>query len=247
MKHVLIVGANVGIGYYIVRQLLEDGNRVSVLDINIDNVSKLKDEYTTSLFTIYADATDEESMNAAIEKAIGHFGKIDVAIYNACMCTFDSVLDSEYKVYEAVMNVNYYGALRLAKTVIPHMRENGGGKIIFTSSGVGVTGFGNISPYASTKGAIEALAKCMAVENERYGISFHLFHPPLTNTESSKELPVPTEFKAAAEKVGRGLGKRIDSKKFIICHSFNQAVQMWLCYRMPLRIGKLMWKMTEAS
>lgn len=48
-------------------------------------------------------------------------------------------------------------------------------------SGVGVTGFGNISPYASTKGAFEALAKCLAVENDEYGITVHLFHPPLTN------------------------------------------------------------------
>lgn len=41
MKHILIVGANVGIGYYTVKQLLEDGRRVSVLDINIENIDKL--------------------------------------------------------------------------------------------------------------------------------------------------------------------------------------------------------------
>ena len=57
------------------------------------------------------------------------------------------------------MDVNYFGALRLSKLILPFMREKKEGRIIFTSSGVGVTGFGNISPYASSKGAIESLAK----------------------------------------------------------------------------------------
>ena len=57
--------------------------------------------------------------------------------------------------------MNYYGALRLVKSVLPYMQAQKYGKIIFTSSGVGVTGFIGISPYASTKGALEALAKSL--------------------------------------------------------------------------------------
>ena len=104
--------------------------------------------------------------------------------------------DSDYDVYRDVMDVNFFGALRLAKTVLPYMREQKEGRIIFTSSGVGVTGFENISPYASTNGAMESLAKCLEIENEEYGISFHLFHPPLTDTDSASGLPIPKEFKA---------------------------------------------------
>lgn len=247
MKHILIVGANVGIGYYTVKQLLEDGRRVSVLDINIENIDKLVADYKDTLLTIKADATDEKSLSEGVNKAIKHFGIPDVAIHNACICTFEGVLETPYETYERVMNVNYYGALRLAKIVLPHMREAKKGRIIFSSSGVGVTGFGNISPYASTKGAIEALAKCLAVENDVHGITVHIFQPPLTNTESSKELPVPKEFKANPEKVGRGLGKRVFKKSFVICHSLNQSLQMKLCYLSPLFMGKMMWKMTQRA
>ena len=56
---------------------------------------------------------------------------------------------------------------------------------------LGLRGFGNISPYASSKGAIESLAKCLEIENQDYGITFHIMHPPLTNTASSSELPYP--------------------------------------------------------
>ena len=175
------------------------------------------------------------------------FGMIDVAIHNACMCTFDSEQDTDYEVYQKVMDINYFGALRLAKTVLPYMREAKKGRVIFTSSGVGVTGFANISPYASTKGAMESLAKCLEIENEAYGISFHLFHPPLTNTASASGLPIPKEFKADPKKVGYGLAERMMSDKFVICHSVSQALQMKFSYRHPLFIGRMMTKMTNRA
>ncbi|MCI7790755.1 MAG: SDR family oxidoreductase [Lachnospiraceae bacterium] len=247
MSNILIVGANQGIGYYMVIRLLEKGNKVAVLDIQDEHISEWKDRYQDSLFVIKADATDEESLSEGIEKTIKEFGNIDIAIHNACLCTFVSEQNTDYEVYKKVMDVNYFGALRLSKLVLPFMRERKQGRIIFTSSGVGVTGFGNISPYASSKGAIEALAKCLEIENREYGITFHIMHPPLTNTASSSGLPVPKEFMADAEKVGRGLADNICSKKFVICHSFSQSLQMKLCYRHPLYMGKMMWKMTQRA
>ena len=140
------------------------------------------------------------------------------------------------------MDVNYFGALRLTKTVLPYMQKAKKGRIIFTSSGVGVTGFADISSYAASKGAIEALAKCLQIENEEYGISFHLFHPPLTDTKSASGISVPKEFMAKAKEVGYGLADRIWLKRFVICHSAIQTVQMKFSYRHPLFIGKMMTK-----
>lgn len=247
MSNILIVGANQGIGYHMVNRLLEKGNKVTVLDIHEEHISELKNQYQDSLLIVRADVTDENSLSDGINAAINEFGKIDIAIQNACLCTFDSEQDTSYEVYKKVMDVNFFGALRLSKLVLPFMREEKKGRIIFTSSGVGVTGFGNILPYASTKGAIESLAKCLEIENQDYGITFHIMHPPLTDTESSSGLPVPKEFMADAEKVGKGLADNIYSKKFVICHSFSQALQMKLCYRHPLYMGKMMWKMTQRA
>ena len=247
MANILIVGADQGIGYYMVRQFLEQGDSVAVLDIRTDNTEKLKEQYRDRLLVIRADATDEASLAAGINSAAGCFGNIDAAIHNACLCTFESEQDTGYETYRKVFDVNYYGALRLAKLVLPMMRRVGKGRIIFTCSGVGVTGFGNISPYASSKGAIEALAKCLLIENRKYGITFHIMHPPLTNTASASGLPVPKEFKADPEKVGRGLAKHAFSNKFVICHSLIQSLQMKLCYRHPLYMGNMMWTMTHRA
>lgn len=247
MANIVIVGANQGIGYYLVKRLLELGNSVAVLDIDIRAVEKLQQHYPQKVLPIIANAQDAVSIQKGIEQAIEHFKSIDIAIHNACLCTFASEPNSDYDVYKKVMDINYFGALRLAKAVLPYMRKANKGRVIFTSSGVGVTGFENISPYASTKGAIESLAKCLEIENSDYGISFHLFHPPLTNTASAQGLPIPKEFKADAQKVGYGLAEHIWSKKFVICHSMIQYLQIKFSYRHPLFIGRMMSKMTRRA
>ena len=247
MANVLIVGANQGIGYYLVEKLLELGNTVTVLDIQINAIEILKEKNQKTVLPIIADARNLSNIENGVHRAIERYGDIDIAIHNACLCTFKSEPDTGYEVYQNVMDVNYFGALRLAKTVLPYMRNSKKGRIIFTSSGVGVTGFSNISPYAASKGAIESLAKCLRIENEEYGITFHLFHPPLTNTKSASGISVPKEFMAEAKKVGYGLADHIWSKKFVICHSVNQAVQMKFSYRHPLYIGKMMAKATKRA
>ncbi len=242
MANILIVGANQGIGYYLTERLLELGNFVAVLDIRTDAVEALKAKYQKAVLPVIADARNLSSIENGVRQAVERFGTIDIAIHNACMCTFEGEKDTDYETYQKVMDINYFGALRLAKTVLPYMRKAKKGRIIFTSSGVGVTGFFNISPYAASKGAIESLAKCLEIENEEYGISLHLFHPPLTNTRSASGIPIPKEFKAEAKKVGYGLAERIWSKKFVICHCASQAAQVRFCYRHPLYIGKMMTK-----
>lgn len=247
MANIIIVGANQGIGYYLTERLLELAHSVTVLDIQLSGISRLQEKYPDTLLPIIADAQQLESIEKGVKQAVERFGNIDIAVHNACMCTFDSEPDTNYEVYQKVMDINYFGALRLAKTVLPFMRKAKKGRIIFTSSGVGVTGFANISPYASTKGAIESLAKCLEIENEEYGISFHLFHPPLTNTASASGLPIPKEFKADPKKVGYGLAEHIWSKRFVICHSISQALQMKFSYHHPLFIGRMMTKMTKRA
>ena len=109
MSNILIVGANQGIGYYMAIRLLEKGNKVTVLDIQDNHISELKENYQDSLLIIRSDATDEESLSEGIKKSIKEFGNVDIAIHNACLCTFANEQDTGYEVYQKVMDVNYFG------------------------------------------------------------------------------------------------------------------------------------------
>lgn len=245
MKNIIILGANEGIGYWMAKKLLEEGHNVGIFDICTDNLENLKIQYKEQLLVMNCDAKSNTDVETAVTAFVRKYERIDIAVHNACKCTFDLMEETSEEIYRDVLDVNYFGALRLTKNVVKYMKETGG-KIIFTSSGVGVMGFTKISPYASSKGAIESLAKCMNIEYKKYNISFHLFHPPLTNTNSASPLPVPNEFKAVPEKVGTGLAKNINKKSFIICHNFSQKVQTIGCYMFPLKMGKLMSKLTDA-
>lgn len=245
--NIFVTGANQGIGYYLALELLNRGNNVTVFDIEISALTELQQRYREQLLPIVGDVCNDEEMKGAVSQSAQRYGGIDIAIHNACLCTFDSLDNTPIELYRQVMDVNFYGALRLTKAVVPHMEKAGKGKVIFTSSGVGVTGFYNISPYASSKGALESLAKCLHQEYKDTGISFHLFHPPLTQTRSAAPLPVPGEMKAKPEVVGAGLARRIDKKGFIICHSPGQQFQIKLSYLFPLKLGGMMTLMTKRA
>lgn len=243
MANILITGANQGIGYYFVEQALKDGNHVAVLDLEASNLESLSQSFPECLTYYKVNVCDEKQILSAVTDIIVKFHRIDIAIHNACLCIFGKEAETALIVYEKVFDVNYYGALRLVKSVLPYMLKQRNGRIIFTSSGVGVTGFIGISPYASTKGALESLAKCLNIEYASDGISFHIIHPPLTRTKSAEPLPVPKEFMADPKKVGYGLAKNILSKRFIICHSLGQKFQMIACYLFPIKMGRLMSQM----
>ena len=242
MKNIMITGAGQGIGFYLAKQLLADGYHVTVLDLNVSGLDELA-KTSPGLLSLVCDVRDQTAVCSAVDRSIREFGNVDCAIHNACRCTFGPMEESAEETFREVFDVNYFGALHLARAVLPHMRERRQGKIIFTSSGVGVTGFADISPYASSKGAIEALAKCLNIEYQGSGITFHLFHPPLTRTQSAAPLPVPKEFMALPEKVGAGLAKRVEKRSFVLCHSVGQKLQMAACYLFPVSLGKRLGKM----
>lgn len=243
MANIIITGANQGIGYYLAEQALKDGNKVAVLDIEIDHLKDLAQVFPKQLLCCKADVRDDTQINTAVKEIVANFHSIDIAIHNACLCTFSKEKDTNLKIYQKVFDVNYYGGLRLVKNVLPYMQAQKRGKIIFTSSGVGVTGFIGISPYASTKGALESLAKCLNIEYASDDISFHIIYPPLTRTNSAAPLPVPKEFMADPQKVGYGIAKHIFSKRFIICHNLSQKLQTLICYLFPIKMGRLISKM----
>jgi gluconate 5-dehydrogenase len=244
MKTLFLTGGNNGIGFYMVKEWLERGNSAAAIDLSCDNLIALKKRHKDRLIPIECDARSADDMKKAAQTANVAYGGIDCAVHNACVCPFKSFDMHTPADYEDVMSVNLLGAVNLAKAVLPFMAAQGSGRICFTSSGVGVTGFANISSYAASKGALESLAKCLNIEYKNSGVTFHLLHPPLTDTKSSSPLPVPKEFKASPESVGKGLIRRMGSRKFIITPSPGSAFSVRMTYLFPLSMGRFLAKMT---
>ncbi|MDI6453255.1 SDR family NAD(P)-dependent oxidoreductase [Peloplasma aerotolerans] len=244
--NILISGANDGIGYYMVESFLKQGHNVFVLDVKIDNLQHLSKIYDENkLMYVQCDVSQENQVEESIEHAISTFKKIDYMIHNACLCTFASFNDTQIETFKKVFDVNYYGAVHLIRHILPLFEKQNKGDIFVTSSGVGIMGFKNISPYSSSKGALESLVKCLNLEYKHTNISFHIIHPPLTRTASSKGLTVPNEFMAKPEVVGYGLSKRIHRRKWIITFTRRNRFTVFLMYLLPISMGKLLSSMTD--
>ncbi len=150
MKNIVITGAANGIGYYLVKQLLSESYNVTVLDLETDNLSSLCEEYD-SLLSMACDVRDLKQVDDCVRESVKKYGSIDCAIHNACLCTFESMEQTKEETYRDVMEVNYFGALHLSQAVLPYMKSQKKGKVIFTSSGVGVTGFLILVPMPQVK------------------------------------------------------------------------------------------------
>lgn len=246
MANILITGANQGIGYFMAEKFLSQGDSVAVLDVETDHLAALQQQYPSRLLPLHCDVRDSAQVAGAVAAAAEAFSVIDIAIHNACLCTFAPLAQTDEATYQAVFDVNYFGAVRLVKAVLPLMERQQSGRFLLVSSGVGIMGFGSISPYASSKGALESLAKCLSIEYEHQGITFHIVHPPITRTRSAAPFPLPEEFKADPKTVGYGIAAHSGAKSFLICHSFGQKVQTQLCYLLSLRMGRFMSHKMEA-
>lgn len=247
METMLITGGNSGIGYYMTEAWLQKGNRAIVIDILSDNLKVLMDKYEAQLDILECDITDFPHLKKLIEEVSGNVGTIDIAVHNACRCIFKSVMDCTIDEYRQVMDVNLIGAINLTKVLLPIMKLQAHGKLCYTSSGVGVTGYTHISGYSASKGAIESFAKSMKIEHSKENITFHIIHPPLTDTNSSSPLPIPKEVKANPKTVGYGIVKNLHKNKFVITPSLLDCLSVKLSYLFPLSMGKLLNFMTERA
>lgn len=245
MSNIMITGGNDGIGWHMTRQFLEDGQRVAVLDVKTDRLEELARQHPEALIACAGDVSDEADVQRCVSEAMERWGGLDIAVHNACICVFAPFEDTSDTDMRRVHDVNFGGAVNLARSVLPLMKAQRSGRLCFVSSGVGVMGFEGLTAYATSKGAIEALSRCLEIECAGTGVDVRLLHPPLTRTVSSSPLPVPPQMMADPEKVGRGLARRIGKKGFIICHSAGQQFQTRLAYLFSLKLGRLMSRMTR--
>ncbi|NOZ28564.1 MAG: SDR family NAD(P)-dependent oxidoreductase [Chloroflexi bacterium] len=241
---IIITGANNGIGYHLTTSLLKEGYRVAALDLSGENLIPLQNAYPDRLIFRHCDVTDDVQVRTAVGSVIERWGRIDVLVNNACLATFKPFEEENLGQIRREFEVNYFGYVRMIAAVVPYMKAQGGGIIHNMSSGVGITGFPGLSGYASTKGAIEALARTLALELAPYGIRVTLMHPPLTDTRSAAPLGIPSQAMADPADVGHKLARRILSARPVITPDLRTAVYLFLARRFPEAVGKLFAKLS---
>ncbi|MFB6164447.1 MAG: SDR family oxidoreductase [Haloarculaceae archaeon] len=185
-KSVLITGCSSGIGRATALAFLDADWTVYATARDVDDVADLAE---AGCETLALDVTDQDEVDAAIERVIDEEGRLDCLVNNAGYGQFGTVEDVPTDVVEAQFDVNLYGPHRLIRAALPHMRERGKGTIINLSSVSGRISTPGMGVYSSSKFALEGLSDALRAEVDDYGIDVVLIEPG----------PVETNFAERAD------------------------------------------------
>jgi len=179
----LITGVSSGFGYEMARQLLERGDRVVGTVRDVSKVSDLKDKYPQTFICVILDVTDTNANHEVVNRSFEKLGHIDVIISNAGYGLFGAAEEFSDAEVDHIIATNLTGSIQLIRSSIPHLRKQGGGRIIQLSSYGGQVAFPGNSMYHATKFGIEGFCEAVAQEVAPFNIGMTIVEPGGARTE----------------------------------------------------------------
>jgi short-subunit dehydrogenase len=184
-KVIIVTGASDGIGEAVARKLAHAGAKVVLAARSDEKLAALAHELPGSV-AVRVDMTQQADIQNLIDRTMEIDGRIDILINNAGQGMYGPTESIDIDKYKHIMNLNVYGPLYAMELAIPKMREQGGGMIVNISSRVSKNYYPNLSAYASTKYALNAISLTAREELKKDHIIVSVFHPKMTATSFGK-------------------------------------------------------------
>lgn len=192
-KRILITGASRGIGRQTARMLATRGHRVVLAARNGEALALLAREIEQAggaAEGLPLDVTDDASVARAADQLLAS-GPCDVLVNNAGSCDQRELVLQPSDVQRAEMELNYWGALRVTRALLPHFIARRRGLIVNVSSLLGSIASPTTANYGATKAALESLSFALRAELARFGVGVTVYVAPHTQTDLGKA----TEFR----------------------------------------------------
>ncbi|MFL9926500.1 SDR family oxidoreductase [Herbaspirillum lusitanum] len=189
-----ITGASSGLGREMSEQLLARGDRVAATLRQPSALDDLQQRYPQTLWTAQLDVTDHAQIREVSARAFAQLGRIDVVVSNAGYAVFGAAEELSDEQIEQQLATNLSGSIQVIRAVLPHLRAQGGGRILQVSSEGGQISYPNFSLYHASKWGIEGFVEAVAQEVAPFGIEFTVIEPGPTRTRFGENLVVPTNM-----------------------------------------------------
>lgn len=164
----IVTGGGSGIGQQICVELADQGFDVVVADIDeaaMDETAELVEAEGQRCQTLYTDLADEATIESTVDAAIAEFGTVQVLVNNAGIAgPTEPCEEIETTEWEQTIAVNLTGPFAMCRTLLPHMKENGYGRIVNIASVTGKRSLPNRTPYATTKMGLIGFTRTLAAE-----------------------------------------------------------------------------------
>lgn len=203
----LITGASSGLGRLMTERLLARGDRVVGTVRREGSLDDLHAQHGDQLFVAILDLADTASIRAVVDAAFQRMGRIDVVMNNAGYGLFGAAEEVTDEQIDRQIATNLTGSIQVIRAALPHLRRQGGGRIVQVSSEGGQIAYPSFSLYHATKWGIEGFVESVAKETEPFGIDFIIVEPGPTGTNFGAGL-VRGEPKAAYDGTPAGEVRR---------------------------------------
>lgn len=194
MASVLITGTSSGIGLATALAFGRAGHRVNATMRDPSRAPELAQVAGTERLPVTVSAMDvdsDASVAEAVERITREGGPIDVLVNNAGIERAGSVEELPLAEFRAVMETNYFGAIRCIQAVLPTMRRHRGGCIVNLSSVSGRIANSPLAPYTASKFALEALSESLAQEVKPFNIRVAIVEPGIIDTPMARRIGTP--------------------------------------------------------
>jgi NAD(P)-dependent dehydrogenase (short-subunit alcohol dehydrogenase family) len=195
----LITGVNSGFGRVMTEQLLARGDRVAGTVRQIDTMDDLKKQYGERLWLGRLDMTDTGQIQQTVDKAFAAFGTIDAVVSNAGYGLFGAAEELSDSQVIHQLSTNLIGPIMLIRAALPHLRAQGGGRIIGLSTFGGQATLPGGSLYHAGKWGLEGFLDSLGQELAAFKIGVTIIEPGSARTN----------FRSS----GAQLGQQIDAYK----------------------------------
>jgi NAD(P)-dependent dehydrogenase (short-subunit alcohol dehydrogenase family) len=173
----LITGVNSGFGRLMTEALLERGDRVAGTVRKLDAMNDLKAKYGDRLWLANLDMTDLTAVRSVVNKAFAELGAIDVIVSNAGYGLFGAAEELSDEQVAHQLSTNLFGPIQLIRAALPHLRAQGGGRIIGLSTYGGQAALPGGSLYHASKWGLEGFLDSIAQELAPLKIGVSIIEP----------------------------------------------------------------------
>ena len=210
-----ISGASSGLGREMTRQLLARGDVVIGTARREGALTDLKQDHGDSLHVLKLELTDTESIRAAIDEGFS-LGTIDVVVSNAGYGLVGAAEELTDTQIDQQIATNLVGSIQLIRAALPHLRAQGGGRILQVSSEGGQIAYPNFSLYHATKWGIEGFIEAVSQEVASFGIDFIIAEPGPTVTNFRNGCVVAEPMAVYSDTPAGDVRRAISSGAFVL-------------------------------